>query len=153
MDKLLNLTIGQLVGGATGILVFVSVFIEIIPVKLNPVSWILSWIGKRTNRELMNEVETMKNDINDMQKTIATMQEEEEERNAVNCRIRILGFSDEVAHKQRHSKESFDQVLSDIDVYERYCAEHPKFMNNKTVIAKKRIVEAFDHCLAENDFL
>lgn len=153
MDTIMNMSLGQLVGGAAGAIVVLSVFIEITPIKINPISWLLSWIGKRTNQELMAEVATVKEEINDMQNTIEHMQAEEDERNAVNCRIRILGFSDEVAHKQRHSKESFDQVLSDIDAYERYCDEHPKFLNNKTVIAKRRIVEAYDHCLAENDFL
>lgn len=153
MDTILNISLGQIFGGATGVVVLMSVLIEIVPIKINPVSSFLSWIGKHVNKELMSKIGTIKKDITDIQKTIDQMQTEGEERNAVNCRIRIVQFADEVAHGQRHSSESFYQVLSDIDEYEHYCEEHPKFLNNKTVVAKKRIIEDYEWCLAENKFL
>lgn len=72
---------------------------------------------------------------------------------AVMARVRILRFSDDVVAKKRHSKESYYQVLSDIDEYEDYCALHPRFENNKTVIASKRIKDVYSQCLEANSFL
>lgn len=153
MDVLMNATIGQLVGGGLGIVAILSIFIEFTPIKLNPVSAILNWIGRRTNRELfskMDELERQVNIIGDNQKKL---EDQAEERDAINCRIRILGFADELRTHTKHSQESFEQVLEDIDVYEKYCDSHPEFKNNRTVRAKERIKTTYDRCMAQDDFL
>ena len=72
---------------------------------------------------------------------------------AIEARVRILRFADEVAGKQRHSQESFNQTLEEIDAYEKYCRDHPQFENNKAVLAAQRVKDAYGHCLAERDFL
>lgn len=76
-----------------------------------------------------------------------------EKSDVIDCRVRILTFADEIRRGVRHSKETFDQVLSDIDTYERYCTEHPDFMNNKTVAAKAKILDVYSECMDNNDFL
>ena len=53
----------------------------------------------------------------------------------------------------KHSQENFDQVLSDIDDYERYCNSHPEFKNNKTVAAKEKILKVYSERMDNNDFL
>lgn len=153
MEELLNMSIGQIVGGAAGLIVLLSVFIEITPIKINPVSSFLGWIGKRTNKDLMNEVETVKADMADMKTEMNNLKASEDERDAETRRVRILEFGDEVAHAQGHSKERYTQVLHDIDVYDKYCNAHKDFKNSQTVGARKLILKAYDKHLAENDFL
>lgn len=153
MDTIMNATVGQLVGGGLGIIAFLSLFIEISPIKLNPISAILNWIGQRTNKELYDKVDELEKKVDEIQSRQEDAEALEEEREAVNCRIRILQFSDELRRHIRHSQESFDQVLSDIDNYEKYCDSHPKFKNNKTINAKERIKAAYDGCMDQNDFL
>ena len=81
------------------------------------------------------------------------LREKHAEDRANDARIRILRFSDEVRHKMRHSKEYFDQINSDIDVYEQYCESHPEYKNNRAVMAIQNIKRVYQECLAENDFL
>lgn len=153
MEAIMNATIGQLIGGGLGIIAVLSIFIEVTPIKINPVSVILNWIGRRTNKELFDKIEELEDkvaDINDNQKALEA---DFSERNAINCRVRILRFADELRRKVRHSQESFDQVFDDIDVYEKYCEEHPEFKNNKTITAKERIKAVYDGCMEQNDFL
>lgn len=76
-----------------------------------------------------------------------------DERNAISCRVRILQFGDEVRRGMCHSKENFDQILSDIDEYERYCEAHPEFKNNKTVATKEKIIKVYSERMDNNDFL
>ena len=76
-----------------------------------------------------------------------------EEHKAIMARVRILRFSDDVRSGRHHSKESFHQVLSDIDAYEDYCALNPRFENNKTVIASKVIIDRYKEALDKNEFL
>ena len=88
---------------------------------------------------LRNEIETLRGEIT--------------EDRATNARIRILSFSDEVQRNIRHSKESFDQINSDIDTYRRYCDKHPDYKNNRAVMAIANIERVYADCMRENDFL
>lgn len=72
---------------------------------------------------------------------------------AKQARVRILRFADECRREELHSKEFFDSVLEDIDLYERYSARHPDFPNNKTVASTKIIKDLYDKCLRENKFI
>lgn len=153
METIMNATIGQLIGGGLGIIAVISFFIEITPIKLNPISFILNWIGRRTNHELFEKINQLEGKIDDIDDKQKRLEDDIEERNAINCRVRILRFSDEVRRKVKHSQESFDQVLDDVDVYEKYCAAHPDFKNNKTMQAKERIKTVYDVCMDQNDFL
>lgn len=72
---------------------------------------------------------------------------------AMQARTRILRFADECRREEMHSKEFFDSVLEDIDLYEKYCSGHPKFENNKTVASNRIIKDLYDKCLRENKFI
>lgn len=142
MEAILSLTLGQIIGRIAGGLAVLSIFIEITPVKINPISHILRWIGKQINKDLMDKMNALENKVGALEKS-----------DAIDCRVRILTFADEIRRGVKHSKETFDQVLSDIDTYERYCTEHPDFMNNKTVAAKAKILDVYSECIDNNDFL
>ena len=91
--------------------------------------------------------------LDDIALEIADMKADQEERDAISCRSRILHFGDETIHGVRHTKEHFDQILRDITTYERYCDNHPNFENNTTVLTSKRIKDIYEDCLEKADFL
>lgn len=142
----MNLTLAQIVGGIAGIVVIGSVFIEITPIKINPISSLLKWIGSKANGEIIKRFDTIEDKVNNIEII-------HDKRNAISCRVRILHFGDEVRRGIGHSKENFDQVLSDIDDYERYCASHPEFKNNKTNATKEKILKVYSERMDHNDFL
>lgn len=142
MEAFMNLTLGQIVGVIIGVIAALSIFIEITPIKINPVSHLLKWIGKQFNNDLMEKVNTLE------KKVLAL-----EESDVVDCRVRILTFADEIRRHIPHSRETFDQILSDIDTYEKYCNQHPDFKNNKTVTAQSIILEVYKECFDKNNFL
>ena len=74
-------------------------------------------------------------------------------RNAVENRVRILRFEDELLEGRRHSKDSWDQCLSDVTDYEKYCAEHPDFKNNQTAATIQHIEKEYQERLEKHDFL
>ena len=98
-----------------------------------------------------------KNGIKDSISKITEQQEslsrKIDENEAKGARRRILRFSDELTQQVRHTKDYFDDVLVDIDLYERYCEENPKFPNNRTLMAETNIKATYQQCLAEHDFL
>lgn len=69
------------------------------------------------------------------------------------ARVRILRFADECRREEKHSKEFFDSVLDDIDIYEQYCESHPKFKNNKTVASTKIIKDLYKECVIGDKFI
>jgi hypothetical protein len=146
METLGNMTLYQLFRDAAGVLVVASVFIEITPIKINPVSTFLKWLGKKINADLVER-------INKLERQVETFEQKGEERNIISIRARILRFGDEVRHKTRHSKEHFDQILSDIDDYEKYCDTHKDFKNNRTTATTAKILEVYKECVDQDDFL
>ena len=83
METLMNLSLGQIFGGVTGLVVLLSVFVEITPIKVNPVSSFLAWIGKKTNQELMESVNALDTRVSSLEGSVGKIQSENDERNAV----------------------------------------------------------------------
>lgn len=102
--------------------------------------------GKVTTDEIMDKLTVIDERVTSVEETIGL-------NNAITARVRIIRFNDEILDKKKHSKESFDQCLSDIDTYETYCEEHKDFKNNKTVMSVRNIKRTYDDCMKENTFL
>lgn len=129
-----------------GILLVAMTLIQIAPIKLNPWSALAKAIGRAINGEVIAKVDRLERELLDMK-------ENQEERDAISCRARILHFGDETIHGVRHTKEHFDQTLRDITTYERYCDDHPNFENNTTVLTSQRIKDIYEECLKTKGFL
>ena len=140
--------------------------IQIAPIKVNPWSAIASAIGKALNHDMISRIESLDNKIQDLDEKIDgvrseiaeldtkvnKMDEKNLERDAVTSRVRILKFCDEMQGGIRHSKDSFDQVMSDITHYNNYCLSHPTFKNNQTASTVDYISACYRTRLAKRDF-
>ena len=129
-----------------GILLAVLTVIQLAPIKINPWSALAKAIGRAINGEVIDKVDQL-------ERTLVGMKAAQEERDAINCRSRILHFGDETIHGVRHTKEHFDQFLRDITTYERYCDDHPNFENNTSVLTSQRSKNIYEDCLKTADFL
>lgn len=94
---------------------------------------------------IKDELETIKQDIK-------RLDEKGDRREAVNCRVRILRFEDELQENRRHSKDSFDQVMTDITTYDHYCEQHPDFKNSQTAATVDHIQKVYADRLEKHDF-
>lgn len=90
--------------------------------------------------------------IADLRADIKRLEEKGDKREAVSVRVRILDFEDELQEGHRHSKDSFDQVLSDVTTYEHYCETHPEFKNNQTAATVDHIKKVYHERLEKRDF-
>ena len=139
--------------GAIGVLVILLGMIKIPKVELNVWNLIGRTIGRSINKEMMEQVNGLKEDMKGMKGEIDTLKKEEELERVRMARQRILRFNDEILFEKRHSKEHFDEVLDDIDTYEEYCRTHEDYENNKAVLAIATIREVYMDCLKTHDFL
>ena len=69
------------------------------------------------------------------------------------ARARILRFGDEVKQRIEHTEEHWDEILSDIDKYENYCASHDGYKNNKAGSTIRYLKDVYQHLLETNNFL
>ena len=120
--------------------------IKIPPLEINFWGWLGKMIGRAINSEVLDRVGKLTEDLDEFKK-------QEEEENIRQARQRILRFSDEILFMRRHSKEHFDEILQDIDLYEKYCSEHKDYKNNKAELSITTIREVYKQCLKTHDFL
>lgn len=132
--------------GVAGLLIILLGMIKIPPIQINFWGWLGHIIGKTINGEVLDRVDKLTDDVDQLRA-------KEELKDARHSRQRILRFNDEILFGQRHSKEHFDEILEDIDIYERYCHEHPDYENNRADLAIATIQEVYRECLQEHDFL
>ena len=144
LSELAKIPIGSYATWGAVILVAATGLVQIAPIKINPWSAAASAIGRAINKDVIAKVDKLENDIAEMRKVGEKRGNEEDERNAKEARRRILRFGDEVRHRQRHSKEHWDDAILDITDYEHYCATHPDFKPKGSIdhqVARKRIRE------------
>lgn len=138
--------IGNYLGDAVVFLLLGSGLIELVPIRINPWSFVFQKIGHAVNGEVISKV-------NDLSEALDKHVQADERREAREAREKILRFCDETLEGRRHSQEHFNEVLEDITDYKRYCDAHPEFPNDKAVLAIERVEQIYRKCLEENDFL
>lgn len=137
------MTIWEKITGDVGMTTFVVIvilsLIQIAPLKINPWSYIGKIIGKFLGVTAISE-------------KLNALEEKVDENQATTIRVRILRFEDELQGGKRHSKDSWDQVMDDIERYERYTIEHPCFKNEITVASINHIRSGYSERLEKRDF-
>ena len=126
------MTLKELMETGGGILFIVLTLVQIAPIKFNPWTALARAIGRALNKEVMDKIE---------------------EGDAKNARYRIIRFNDEIRHNVRHTEEHFNQIIDDIDTYEKYCRTHPKFPNGKGAHSVANVKKIYEKCSDENSFL
>lgn len=146
------MTLKDILLGGGGLLAVLLTLIQFAPVRVNPWSAIARTLGKALCADMAAQISRLDNHVTKLEKTLEEHIAISDQRDAIECRVRILSFGDEVLHGKRHSKDSFDQVLTDITTYELYCDAHKDFHNNITVLTSQRIKALYEERLSKNDF-
>lgn len=108
---------------------------------------------KKTDESIKASNEATDRRIDKLQSTLDAHIKEDEDDKARNQRYRILQFYDELCEKRKHSESHFEDILDDIDNYERYCDGHPEFHNNRGHIAMMYIRDTYSKVKADGGFL
>ena len=140
------MSIQQILTEGSGLLLVLMTLVQIAPVKMNPWSWLAKTIGKAINADVSKRL----NGIEKMLDAHVTM---DDERNTDLHRAYILRFNTELLRNIPHTEEDFNEILYNIDCYERYCKGHPNYQNNRAVLAIKNIRDVYMERLKKHDFL
>lgn len=147
------MNLGEIAGWSGGGLLLLLTFIQIAPIKFNPWSAIVRGIGKALNGDVIKKLDKMEAIQAETRERLDTHIRVDDERNADLHRARILQFNTELLRDSKHTEEDFNEILYNIDCYEKYCAEHPEYQNNRAVHAIKNIERVYDERMEKHDFL
>jgi uncharacterized coiled-coil DUF342 family protein len=153
-------TLQEIFGTGTVLVVVILSMIEVSKIKINPWSWLAKQIGNAINGEVLKEVKELKTDIQEvkaeatsLKDDLSKLNDKVDENSAMTARVRILRFGGELSRGIDHNKENFDQALCDISDYEKYCSEHPEFKNDRAKLTIKYIEQEYNKRLENNSFL
>lgn len=104
------------------------------------------------NSEVLTAIKNLNTKITGLDEKVDQVDSKGDERFAVSTRVRILRFEDEMQEGKRHSKDSWDQTISDCDFYNSYCESHPKFKNGQTEATVRHIRHGYDERLEKGDW-
>lgn len=136
-----------------GGLILLSYFIKIPKLEINIWGWLGRKIGDALNANQKKEMDDIRESIKKLSDAFDAYKLEDKTREMNLKRQRILQFSDEMRRNVRHSKESFNDVLEDVDEYVKYCDSHPGYKNSRASMAIDYIEEQYKVIFRENDFL
>ena len=88
--------------------------------------------------------------LSSLQNELTEVKNEAEKQAAIAARGHILRFRDELYNDMKHTQEYFEQVLDDIEIYDQYCDEHPKFKNGRTKAASEYVNAEYTRLFKEH---
>ena len=94
------------------VLLTLSVFIQIAPIKINPWSSLIRWIGKTLNAHLQTQVADLKTAV---QKISNDIDENEKDR----IRWQVLDFASSCRDGRLHTKDEFQHIIALNDKYQK----------------------------------
>lgn len=154
-------TVGLTTTSFWGIVIFLmSIGIEIIPkIKWSPWSALINWIGSRFNAKIDAKVDSVRGELKVIEKKVDYLQTElskhisdSEEKSLQDTRRDILDFCNSCMIGRKHTKEQYDFVIGECDVYETYIKKST-IPNGVIEAAIKEIRRLYDKCIQEHSFL
>ena len=117
----------------------------------------LRGFGNVINEDIVKRIEVLESGFLtcsvDMRNELSNFIKRTEIESMDRARSRILRFNDEIMLGENHSKEHFDEILTDIDAYEDYCRTHEDYENNKAMLAIQTIKDEYTYCSTHHTFL
>ena len=144
---------GVIIQSLGWILLAIITFVEkVAPKGKKPWTMLFTFIGKILTKEFSESQKALVDRVDVLSDKIEAVAESVAETRAIAARVRILRFADEIIGKQAHSRESYVQIFTDIDTYDKFCRSHLDFKNHNTVSATRLINDAYDERSRKNDF-
>lgn len=87
-----------------------GVLFEIAPIKINPISSLLKWIGNNLNSEPNKKIDELSARLTKLDETV-------EENRKKDLKMRISDFASDLRHNQIKSESQFDSIVDLCDEY------------------------------------
>ena len=145
MEQLLEIIKNRSATTILSIVTVISIFIEIVPIKINPVSQLIKWIGNKLNNNTREQLQSISDKLEDVSERIDKIEID-------NTRSTILDFANSCMNERKHTKEEFEHMF---DLHDQYMKtiEERGIKNGRMDMAYKYISDLYLKCVNENSFL
>lgn len=152
IEAIADMTLGQIARDAMLLLVGLLSFVEFTKIKVNPLSAILAWLGKRINAPLIERIDELSKKQDDQKKAIEDLQDTQDDNEIDRIRWEILDFANSCKQKKRHTLDEFDHI---IELNQKYhdILKRRNLTNGKIDLEYNYIVQIYKKCQEENSFL
>ena len=147
------MTLKEILAGSGGVVVVILTLLQIAPIKINPWTALIRWLGRALNSEVLKELADVRSTQQVTAKKLDDHIAADDVRHANRLRERIWQFNNELLRNIPHTREDFIEILAVIDAYNSYCRTHEDYQNNRAIHAIKNIERVYDDRLAKRDFL
>lgn len=134
------------------VIAFISIFIEIVPIKLSPISSLFKWIGKKINAGVNCRIDNLDKKIDEIDERLEDQETLIDMQRIAGIRSLILSFADELRRGNPASHEQFIHVMNENGEYEKLVSKH-KIINSVYAESYKYICNKYHDCMDKNSFL
>lgn len=144
MEQLLKL-VTENTSSIAIVIIFFSIFVEVTPLKINPLSFIIKWIGDCFNGDTRDKLSSISLQLDDLSNRIDKIEIND-------MRSSILDFANSCMNERKHTKEEFEHAIDLYTSYEKII-EDRGIKNGRIDLAYQYISDLYTTCLKENSFL
>ena len=94
------------------ILIILSVFIQITPIKWNPWSTFFNWVGKIITSESTSQINKLIDKTDNLEQKILNVQSDLNENEKDRIRWEILDFANSCRNGKLHTKDEFEHIIT-----------------------------------------
>lgn len=149
MDALIEfvkgMSAGEIAGNVTLLLVALSAFIEITPIKFNPISLLFGWIGKKFNGAVLDKLSAQ-------DKAMVEIRDVVDDNEIDRIRWEILDFSNSCRQGKKHTLDEFVHIIELNEKYHKIL-ERRDLTNGRIDLEYNYIVSIYEECQKKNSFL
>jgi len=127
------------------IVIIVSIFIQITPIKVNPWSALFKWIGKTITGNACNKIDGLIDKVEKIEKDVKTNEKDR-------IRWEILDFANSCRNNRKHTRDEFQHIVALNDKYKRLLQE-TNDTNGVFEVEYNYIQDLYAERLEKNDFL
>jgi protein subunit release factor A len=122
-----------------------GILLEITPIKINPISSVLGWIGNKLNKSVKDEISQLNKDVKEVKSDLQEHTVESQRRD-------ILNFANELRLGLKKTEEHFNYIMKLHDRYEKYT-EANNIKNSQADLAFEYITLKYKEFRDSNSFL
>ena len=127
------------------IFVIASVFIQISPIKWNPITSFITWFGKLITKDISDKLDDLTDNVEAIQ---GQVNENEKDR----IRWEILDFANSCRNGRKHTKDEFQHIIALNDKYKKLL-ELTGDKNGVFEVEYEYIQKLYQERQMKNDFL
>lgn len=140
-----GMTASEIIGDVTLLLVAISAFVEITPIRINPISSVLKWLGNKFNGAVLAK-------LSEQDKAMVEIRDTVDDNEIDRIRWEILDFSNSCRQGKKHTLDEFVHIIELNEKYHKIL-ERRKLTNGRIDLEYSYIVGIYEECQRKNSFL